>query len=599
MESSSFDRATVGGLGHVGRRAAAELLVELLERLRGERPGFAEILDALAEAVTIRDPDDHIIYANRAAVARMGFASVEELQSRPPRAILADYIVHDEHGHEVRMEEIPSVRLLAGKPAGALVIRAINRATGELRWDRLKAALLRDDSGAPVAAVTIIEDITQEKTAERRERFLAAATETLMSSLDYEQTLRNVAWLAVPEIADWCAVDLVDDRGERQLVVVAHRDPEKVALAEQLRRYQPEGADPDRGSTRVFRTGVGELYPEINDELLVAAAADEEHLRLLRVVGLRSALLVPLRARGRTIGVMTLVTAESMRRFGEADRGFADQLAGRAAVAVDNARLATSRLEVARTLQRSLLPETLPTIEGWEIAAMYRPAGAQDEIEVGGDFYDFYQAGDGWIVLVGDVTGKGVQAAAVTSLVRHGARFLAKQHDSPGAILSLLDEALREHGGLWLCSALCLRLHADGAEISSAGHPPPLIVRLDGRLQEIAATGPILGAWSDSTWRDYAVTVGPDETLLIYTDGITDARADHERFGIKRLRRVLRRNATKSPNALLSELGAALDQFQDQTQSDDTVMLALRRGPNQPPASLLRCGPETMSGVPG
>ncbi len=578
MESSDHDRDT-GGQG--GGQSAAASLVELLERLRGERPGFAEILDALAEAVTIRDPADRIIYANRAAVERMGFASAEDLQSRPPQAILGDYIVTDEQGREVGMESIPSVRLLAGQPAGPLVIRTINRATGELRWDLLKAALLRDDAGTPVAAVTIIEDITQEKAAESRDRFLAAATETLMSSLDYEQTLRNVAWLVVPEVADWCAVDLVDERGRRQQVVVAHRDPAKLALAEGIRAYQPEELTLGRGLGRVISSGVGELYPEVSDEMLAAAAVDDQHLQLLRTVGFRSLLLVPLRARGRTIGVMTLVTAESMRRFGEADRSIAEQLARAAAVAVDNARLATSRLEVAQTLQRSLLPEVLPTIEGWEIAADYRPAGAQGEVEVGGDFYDVFEVAGGWIVLMGDVTGKGVQAAAVTSLVRHGARFLAKQQHSPGAILSLLDEALREHGGLWLCSALCMRLRDDGAVISSAGHPSPLIVRQDGRIREIAPTGPILGAWSDSTWDDYPVAVAPDETLLLYTDGVTDARAEHGRFGLRRLKRVLRNNATKSPTELLLGLGAVLDDFQGEARSDDTAMLALRLGPDR------------------
>ena len=583
----------------MAQQTSAELLVELLERLRGDRPGFAEILDALAEAVTIRDPNDQIIYANRAAVVRMGFDSAEDLRSHPPDAILADYIVHDEQGREVGMDQIPSVQLLAGKPAGPLVIRIINRATGELRWNLLKAALLRDESGEAVAAVTIIEDVTQQKIAERRERFLAAATETLMSSLDYQQTLRNVAWLAVPEIADWCAVDLVGTRGERQQVAVAHHDRQKLALAEQLRRYQPQALDPERGIGRVLRTGVGELYPEVSDEQLVAAAADDEHLRLLRTVGARSVLAVPLRARGRTVGAMTLASAESMRRFSDADMSFAEQLADRAAVAVDNARLATSRLEVARTLQRSLLPEVLPEIEGWEIAAMYRPAGVHDEIEVGGDFYDFSRTNHGWVVLVGDVTGKGVQAAAVTSLVRHGGRFLAKQQRSPSAILSLLDEALRERGGLWLCSALCVRLDADGGEISAAGHPSPIVVRSDGHLREIAATGPILGAWSDSSWRDCRLTLAPEETLLIYTDGVTDARAERERFGIERLRSVLRRNASKSPQGLLEELGAVLDRFQDQTRSDDTAMLALRRVPDKSSPAAAATDPEAVSAVAG
>ena len=230
----------------------AELLHELEAQLRGSRPGFAEILDALAEAVTIRDPHDHIIYANRAALVHMGFSSLEELQRRPPLSIIGDYMVHDEHGAEVTMGDIPSVRLMAGQPAEPLLIRTINRATGVVHWNLLKASGLHDAGGTLVAAVTIIEDVTREKTAELQDRFLARATETLMSSLDYEETLGNVARLVVPEIADWCSIDLVDERGSRQRVVVAHRDSDKLELAERTPRLRARGARPRAGG----RTGL-------------------------------------------------------------------------------------------------------------------------------------------------------------------------------------------------------------------------------------------------------------------------------------------------------------------------------------------------------
>jgi PAS domain S-box-containing protein len=573
MAGLSVDR----GGAMVSQGGHWELLAQLLERLRTARPGFAQVLDALAEAVTIRDPEDRIIFANQAAVERLGFASLEELQRRPPERILADYLVHDEEGREVLMQDIPSVRLLTGEPAPPLVIRTINRRTGQLRWDRLKSALLRDQSETAVAAVTIIEDITAEKTSELRDRFLSQATETLMSSLDYEETLRTVGWLAVPEIADWCAVDLVDERGARLRVVVAHRDPERLALAERLRRFEPERLDPEQGPGRVVRTGISELYPEITDEMLAATARDDEHLEMLRAVGFRSVLLVPLRTRGRTFGVLTLVSAESMRRFGEGERDFAEQLAARAATAVDNARLATARLETARTLQRSLLPNVLPTIPGWQLAASYRPAGPADEIEVGGDFYDFIETTGGWIVLMGDVTGKGIKAAAVTSLVRHGARFIARQENSPGAILSLLNDALIEQRDWWLCSALCMRVHGDEVTLSSAGHPAPLIVRDDRRLHEFAATGPILGAWSDRSWNEYTLKLSSRETILAYTDGVTDARGSRERYGVQRLRRLLAANAKASPPTLIQAVNTELEQFQRDIRTDDTAMVALRR----------------------
>ena len=553
----------------------AELLRQLEGQLRGRDPGFGAILDSLAEAVTIRDPHHHILYANRAALGRMGFDSLEEIQRTPPDAIFADYLVQDEEGRELTMDAIPSVRLLSGEAAPPLLMRTIHRASGELRWEVLKSTPLHDADGRPVAAVTIIEDVTRERLAELRDRFMAKASETLMSSLDYEQTLRNVAWLAVPEIADWCAVELIDERGARQQLVIAHRDAAKVELARELRRYEPERLDPDRGVGRVLRTGESLLSQHIPDEALVQTAVDEEHLALLRSVGLRSAMLVPLKARGRTFGVMTLVNAESLRRFDEDDREFAEQVAARASIAVDNARLATARRETARTLQKSLLPDLVPGIDGWNVATLYRAARDAQEVEVGGDFYDFYES-DGWLVLLGDVTGKGIEAAALTSLVRHGARFLSRYERNPSRILAGLNAALGEQPGLLLCTALCVRLGPNRAIIASAGHPPALVVRADGRVREIGASGPILGAWAGAPWNDYAVQIAPDETLFLYTDGVLDARGAQERFGLRRLKRLLCEHAGRPPERILSELEAALDGFQVGAQADDTAALALR-----------------------
>jgi len=285
---------------------------------------------------------------------------------------------------------------------------------------------------------------------------------------------------------------------------------------------------------------------------------------------------VPLRARGRTFGAITFVTAESRRRYDEADKAFAEQLAARAAIAVDNARLATARLEIAETLQRSLLPDAAPAIPGWEIATMYRTASVLDEVEVGGDFYDFFETQAGWLVVLGDVTGHGVEAAGMTSLMRHSAAFLAREETEPSRIFSRLDEMLRERPGLSLCSALCVRLERDRVVMSSAGHPPPLIVREDGRIRQLGGSGPLLGGFEGSSWEDRSVSITPGETLLLYTDGVTDARGRQERFGSARLRRVLSDNAAASPRQLLGALESELDKFQAEGHSDDTGAIALR-----------------------
>jgi PAS domain S-box-containing protein len=566
----------------------AVLLAELEAALRGRGPGFAEILDVLGEAITIRDRADHLVYANRAALEHMGFESLAELQARPPGSIMDDYIVTREDGRQLTMDDVPSVRLLRGEAPEPLLMRTVHRATGALHWNLLKASALRDEAGTIVATATIIEDVTAVKASELRSRFLSDASRVLASSLDYPQTLRNVAWAAVPQIADWCAVDLVDLDGKREQVVAAHRDPQKLALAERLRRFEPRQLDPQRGIGRALHTGEPQLYREITDEMLVPAAVDDEHLRLLREVGLRSLLIVPLRAASRTLGTMTLVNAESGRRFEEDDLRFAEQLADRAAIAVENARLYQARSRTAATLQRSLLPDTVPRIPGWEVAALYRAAGADPELEVGGDFYDFLETPDGWLVIIGDVTGKGVEAAALTSLLRHGARFISQTGTPPAEILRRLDMALKQRSTLSLCTTLCARLTAGQLVFCSAGHPMPLVVGSDGSVREVGAPGRLLGLGDVYEWTDQTIPIRPGETIVLYTDGVTDTRGRQQRFGDARLRELLGRAGALSPTELLDSLDAALAAFQVGSQADDTAVIAMRTEPAHPADAKLR-----------
>jgi PAS domain S-box-containing protein len=179
----------------------------------------------------------------------------------------------------------------------------------------------------------------ERKRAAEALRFLSEASAELSSSLDYRATLAGVARLAVPQLADWCAVDVLEEDGSTHRLAVEHDNPEKIAWAHELQRRYPPDPDASRGVPGVLRSGRSEFYPEIPDEMLVAAARDPEHLRLMRRMGFTSAMIVPLVARGRTLGAITLVSAESGRRYERADLELAEELAHRAALAVDNARL--------------------------------------------------------------------------------------------------------------------------------------------------------------------------------------------------------------------------------------------------------------------
>jgi serine phosphatase RsbU (regulator of sigma subunit) len=291
---------------------------------------------------------------------------------------------------------------------------------------------------------------------------------------------------------------------------------------------------------------------------------------------MRSVLIVPMRVPGRTIGVITLVTAESRRRLTREDVELAEQLARRAAVAAENAKLHTALSTVAETLQQSLLPEELPDVPGWEIAALYRPAGRKQQIEVGGDFYDVFGTGRDWFAIIGDVTGKGVDAAALTALLRHGCRFASRHDRSPATILAQLDEELRSRSRASLCTALCMRLHEREIVFSGAGHPPPLVVGTGGEVRWAPRSGPLLGAFADARWPEDTLAVGQDDMVLLYTDGVTETPGEEDRFGVRRLTALLADHARARPDELLAVLDAQLEEFQTGDHSDDVAALALR-----------------------
>jgi serine phosphatase RsbU (regulator of sigma subunit) len=382
----------------------------------------------------------------------------------------------------------------------------------------------------------------------------------------------------VPSLADYCSVDLVGPRGGLERVAAKHRDPTRHDLVEQLRGLSDAPAAPG-AAARVLLTGTSELYEHVGGEQLAAVARDGHHLDLLRELGLRSVLIVPLRVPARTIGLMTLATDQSRRLLTHDDVELAEQLGRRAAVAVENSRLHTELASVAATLQQSLLPAEPPEIPTWEVAALYRPAQIEQRIDVGGDFYEFYNHDGRWFVIIGDVAGKGVKAASLTALMRHGARIAFRSNPSPAAILSELDEALAQHAGSELCTALCMCVHDDHLVMSSAGHPPALIVGRDGATREAPATGPLLGAFADSTWPEETVELTGGELVVLYTDGVTETPGPTDRFGIGRLEQLLRRLAGQSPAEVLSELDAALDAFAGEVGRDDVAALALRRRP--------------------
>lgn len=568
-------RRLVADLMVPGREQEYQQLVEELQRtLELSERRFEAVVGPLGDPITIRTRDNRLVYANRAALSHLGFESSDELSRTPPSEIMAGYDVFDEHGRQISMDQIPSVRILRGEAAEPLLIRTVNHETGIQRWQLLKAAPLLDEAGDVEATIMVIEDVTERQRSERQAAFLARVGEVLASSLDYQQTLRNVAQLAVPEIVDWCSVDLVDEDGDREPMAVAHADPARLELAEQLREYEPVRPDPDRGLGQVFRTGEPVIYPEVTDEMLAGAAVDDRHLGLLRTVGFRSVAIVPMRLGTTTLGAMTLVNADSGRVIDRADLALAEQVAARAAVAIENSRLYSQRSRIAHTLQQSLLPEQLPEIPGYDLAGAYFPALAGSD--VGGDFYDAWQVGDSWLITIGDVTGKGVEAAVLTSLVRHTMRTASEFVSSPAQLLARVDETLKKQRRLSICTALCLRLDSDAATLAVGGHPLPVSISPSG-ISLVGAHGPLLGGFAGARWHDTALAIERETTLLTYTDGVTDAIGeDGSRYGIQRLCKALDKCRSCSAAAVVDSVTGSLERYQSGPQADDTAVLALR-----------------------
>src|SRR5262249_26971720 len=236
-----------------GRVALVLNNVRLVTDLRSTRARLDGILGALAEAVTVHDETGQTVYANEAAASLLGRESPEDVLTARPGELAQRFSIAKEDGSPVQLEEFPGRRLVKGEPGPELLTRSVDMVTGRAYWLLTKATALHDRDRT--YAVNIMEDVTQAKEAELRQRFLAQAGQVLASSLHYDQTLQRVARLAVPWLADWCAVDMPGEHGEIEQVALAHVDPTKVAMAMEFRRRYPPNLDDPTGVAAVLRGG--------------------------------------------------------------------------------------------------------------------------------------------------------------------------------------------------------------------------------------------------------------------------------------------------------------------------------------------------------
>jgi serine phosphatase RsbU (regulator of sigma subunit) len=575
--------------------------------------------------------------------------------------------------------------------------------------------------------------------------FLAGATTVLEQTLDRREALQRLADYVVPELADWCAIHLKLDDGRVEPVAVAHADAAKVTMAQELQSRRPEDPNGQTGIPRVLRTGEPEFAPRIDAGLLRRSGVDAESARLVAELGLHSAILVPLSARGRTTGVLSLIMAEGEWEYDEHDLTFASELASRAALTLDTldayerARATSERNEILQRLaaslsravslpdvvetvlvdgvreigaraalialttqdgstlevlgqhgydprnieqwrsfpvaarlpmseavrtrrtvsihdeadrdrrypllssmpmgdhslvclpliaggetiggmsvtypvvrrlsgedesfldaiasmtaqamrratlyeteratstllQASLLPRQLPSIPGMRFAARYWASG--HDMAVGGDFYDVVDTPGGCMALIGDVCGRGVEAAAVMGMARHAAWSAAEREHSPTAVLQTVNDVLRRRVDDFRYVTMCavaLERTAEGIEaaVTCAGHPLPVRVSGDG-VAAVGRPGMLLGIYEDPPLYEERITLAPSEALILHTDGVIERNGQHVPFDED----PVLVEAARAGGTEAEELARAIERVltEDQTLVDDAAILVV------------------------
>jgi PAS domain S-box-containing protein len=529
-----------------GRRGGA------LGALRTQTDRYEALLTALSEAgegMVILEDGGRCVYANPAFEQLSGYA-FPELAARES---LIDLVVDADREEALRRAR---ARVQQGliDPEYELTIR---RRDGNLAHVAIAGVPLVAEGREQI--VVVVRDVTDRRLAElereqalARNALLAEASELFDQTLDESRTVESVAQLVVRDLAQECTIVLGDPAGPVRRVASATRDPRGAAPA----------PDPDHPAVAVLRSGRSAIVGDT--------------------------IVVPLRARGTVHGVLAATVPGAAGEAGKGLVALFEDLGRRAALALDNARLYEERSAIAHTLQRALLPAELPSVPGVEIAALYRPAGAGTE--VGGDFYDAFPAGEGrWALAIGDVCGKGAEAATVTSLARHTLRAAVLHTARPSEVLGQLNEALlRARLDYRFLTAIFATLEPhDGAatvRLATGGHPLPLVLRADGRVEEAGAPGTLLGIVAEPELREATIELAAGDSVVLYTDGVVEASAASAADGYADLTAALRRCENLDAERIAAAVQERVDEVSHGQPRDDVAVLVVRvpRGPGAP-----------------
>jgi PAS domain S-box-containing protein len=518
------------------------------------------VFDAAMDAVIVARDDGRIHAWNPAAEELFGI-SREAALGVPVEELIIPGPLREAHRNGIR-------RYLATRESAILGRRIeLSALHSDGHEFPVELTLVAVDADQAVYFLGFVRDLRERRQAHlenqrlsQRMAFLAQAGLVLDRSLEASETLRGLAELAVPELAGLAVIDLLGGDGRVQSAVAATADASRAREVERTRLEHPITGDASHPVAEVLRSGQPLLLPAMTDGFLAAIATDPGHLSLMRRMRYHSAIVVPLVARRRVLGTLSLLRMEGAPSYDQDDLVLAEELGRRAALAIDNNRLFAVTRDVARTLQESLLPEALPEIPNGRLAAAYR-AVAEGQV-LGGDFYDAFQREDGsWALVIGDVCGKGPEAAALTALARHTIRALADlpPAEALGRLNRLVYRDQLTRSQRFLTATVTQIWPGPGTmelELATGGHPPSLVLRADGRTEALPAAGPLVGIFPEQDFRPVKAELAIGDSLVLYTDGLTDAAAPARVLGADELLAILGECAGMTPQQIVAHLQA-------------------------------------------
>ena len=467
---------------------------------------------------------------------------------------------------------------MAGAPVAEAVIGYRRPGSPRARWTRVRASPIKNDAGEVVLVINFFQDITSQFRRDEIRELLYNVYEALGSSLDRDENLQSLARALVPRMGTWCSVHLLEG-GLLVPVAVVYPDEDDAHSLVHVAGSAHVSLDEDRLQGRVAKSGEPEVIGPITEEMLEQAEATEgrDLIEILRRLQLNSIACVPIAIGRRVIGTLTLARSAPDPELDLADVDVLGAVADRAAAALENAGLYQQQREIAETLQAVLTPKSLPRVPGFQVAARYQPLSLVGH--VGGDFYDVFPTADGrTAVLVGDIAGKGVEAAAAVGLARYTLRSTIALDPSPSTVITRINESLLEEEQMCTLAYAILEDHGDRSRlrVTLAGHPPAIVVTADGEMERLGEPCPPVGVMAEVIPIEMERWLAPGDTIVMYTDGYAFSGMNPA----ESVELALAKSETDDPDRLLDHmLELLLADLGPRGPRDDIALLAMVANP--------------------